>query len=155
MVFLPVKPIHAKTAVKWIHHVPPLSVCCYVSNYVHLNLKLQCCLKASFSLLIILLDVCSCHVSCVMCDARVTCLSLSVTSLLCSQGYAPAPGTPHSAPSPGSMGSSQDDQMPPGSPHGGWGHGRPPPASPSHTPGPVSSITLVVSTLHCGNSRLT
>ena len=74
---------------------------------------------------------------------------LSVTSLVCSQGYAPAPGTPHSAPSPGSMGSSQDDQMPPGSPHAGWGHGRPPPASPSHTPGPVS--TTLVATMHCGN----
>ena len=57
------------------------------------------------------------------------------------QGYTPAPGTPLSAPSPGSMGSSQDDAAPLGSPHAGWGPSRLPPASPSHTPvpGPVSN----------------
>ena len=64
--------------------------------------------------------------------------STSPTSPRVLQGYAHAPGTPHSAPSPGSMGSSQDDP-PVGSPHG-WGRI---PASPVGTPGPVSHIDVV------------
>eukprot|EP00092_Neocalanus_flemingeri_P012405 GFUD01013373.1.p1 GENE.GFUD01013373.1~~GFUD01013373.1.p1 ORF type:complete len:1237 (+),score=326.19 GFUD01013373.1:521-3712(+) len=52
-----------------------------------------------------------------------------------TQGYAHAPGTPHSAPSPGSMGSSQED-IPVGSPHG-WGRI---PASPVGTPGPQAKV---------------
>merc|ERR1719474_1506480 len=53
------------------------------------------------------------------------------------QGYGAGPGTPHSAPSPGSMGSSQDPdpyQRDVASPGHGWG--RVPP-SPVSTPGPV------------------
>ena len=87
---------------------------------------------------------------------------LDVVTTCCAQGYTPAPGTPHSAPSPGSLGS-QQDEGPLGSPghggHGGWGHGdrRLPPASPSHTPGPgpVSVSSLQHSSQSSQSSLLT